>query len=81
MENEIYLNNLIKTEKKMSVTSTLYRVRDVIYERYITLLEATSASIKQKGYDHPEVKMLENKTDELHAMIRRLDKMIEDQED
>lgn len=81
MENQIYINHLIQSEKKYAVTLALIEIHDTLYTRYISLLEATSAYIKQHGYDNPEVRDMEERADELHKAIRAIDARMKEMED
>ena len=81
MENQIYINHLIQSEKKHAVTLALIEIHDALYTRYISLLEATSAYIKQHGYDNPEVRDMEERADELHKAIRAIDARMKEMED
>ena len=83
MENQIYINNLINSEKKHAVTLALIEIHDALYARYISLLEATSAYIKQHGYEinDPELRVMEERADELHKAIRAIDARVEEMED
>ena len=83
MENNIYINQLIQSEKKHAITQTLIEIHDALYTRYISLLEATSAYIKQHGYEinDPELRVMEERADDLHKAIRAIDARIEEMED
>lgn len=81
MENQIYINHLIQSEKKHAVTLALIEIHDALYTRYISLLEATSAYIKQHGYDNQEVRDMEERADELHKAIRAIDARMKETED
>lgn len=81
MENQIYINHLIQSEKKHAVTLALIEIHDTLYTRYINLLEATSACIKQRGYDNPQVRDMEERADELHKAIRAIDARMKEMED
>lgn len=78
-----YIDNLIQSEKKHAVTLALIEIHDTLYTRYINLLEATSAYIKQHGYEinDPGYRYMEERADELHKAIRAIDARIEEMED
>lgn len=75
--DEQIINNLIKSESKHAVTKSLMSIYTALYDRYIALLEATSERIKKRGYDDPEVRIMEERADELNKAIKLIDHRME----
>lgn len=76
MEKQL-IDNLIKSESKHAVTKSLMAIYTTLYDRYIALLEATSVRIKERGYDDPEVRIMEERAEELYKAIKLIDHRME----
>lgn len=76
MEKQV-IDTLINSESRYAVMKSLMDIYTTLYDRYIALLEATSARIKERGYDDPEVRIMEERADELYKAIKLIDHRME----
>ena len=76
MENNLI--NLIASEKKYAQHKAIREAQNLLYDRYIEILEDTSDCVKKYGYDAPEVKIREDMADEIYALIKRFDQLLDE---